>query len=78
MDRDGTETGVEICFTCEPNGSDGCRRENPLHALCSAAPRPSPSRVWHHSEGRDSIGPVLPFTDYCTNAEIEKMHFIKK
>ena len=32
MNGDGTETGVEVCLACEPNGSDGCRRENLLHA----------------------------------------------
>jgi len=26
---------VEVCFAREPNGSDGCRRENLLHALQS-------------------------------------------
>jgi hypothetical protein len=29
---DGTKTGVEVRLACEPNGSDGCRREN-LHPL---------------------------------------------
>ena len=31
-DGDGTETRVEVCLACEPNGGDGCRREN-LHPL---------------------------------------------
>jgi hypothetical protein len=31
-DGDGTETGVEVCLACEPNDSDGCRREDLLHA----------------------------------------------
>ena len=33
VDRDGTKTGVEVRLACEPNSSDGCRRENSLHAL---------------------------------------------
>jgi hypothetical protein len=32
-DGDGTKTGVEVRLACEPNGSDGCHRENSLHAL---------------------------------------------
>lgn len=38
-DRDGTKSGVEICFACEANCSDGCCRENPLHALLRLAGR---------------------------------------
>lgn len=34
-DGDGTEAGIEVCFACEPDRSDCCRRENPLHALLS-------------------------------------------
>ena len=34
-DGDGTEARIEVCFACEPDRSDCCRRENPLHALLS-------------------------------------------
>jgi hypothetical protein len=32
---------VEVCLACEPNGSDGCRRENLLHPLLRCF-----DRVW--------------------------------
>jgi hypothetical protein len=55
-DRDGTKTGIEIRLACEPNGSDGCRRESLLHPLGLTSVRR------HNDPGSGSIGPVLPLS----------------
>lgn len=52
-DGDGTKTGVEVRLACEPNGSDGCRRENSLHALLQY------NLVRASSADSGSFGPVL-------------------
>ena len=58
-DGDGTETGVEVCLASEPNGSDGCRRENLLHPLLTSSSARLAKRP--NSDGtRGKIGPVLP------------------
>ena len=67
--RDGTKTGVEVCFACEPNGSDGCRRENLLHTLCTyIRPRVQSVNARYYRPGLPHIQ-----LDWGT-----KMHFIKR
>ena len=60
-DGDGTKAGVEVCLACEPNGSDGSRREDLLHPLLHFFDRLR--RAWPSDwpkQTRGSFGPVLP------------------
>jgi len=62
VDGDGTETGVEVCFACEPDRSECCRRENPLHALPSLSDKSGLIASESFADPNDNLdtGPVVP------------------
>jgi hypothetical protein len=67
VDGDGTETGVEVCLACEPNSSDGCSRENLLHA------RRVRSQWAVVNLPARGIGPVLPHVAPVLRSRMEKI-----
>ena len=75
MDGDGTETGVEVCLACESNGSDGCRRENLLHARVRVRQTELDRPLTMDVPG--SIGPVIA-TQTLETIRDRKDVFIRK